>query len=295
MIYDLLHGNHTNSSCYYKTIFNINHQIFVMLWNLLHSIKTTKMKKIFFLLSAVVGIMLYSCNSDSSDNGSYVYKVRMTDAPGPYDAVNIDLRTVEVTGSNGHTVNLNTTAGMYNLLDYSNGLDTLIAVSTLADSRVEQIRLILGPNSTVVVDGVTYPLSTPSAEQSGLKLNVHQDLVADIDNVVLIDFDANSSIHQTGNGTYKLTPVLRTVLVAITGNIKGSIAPAGTAAVITATSSTGINYSSGVNDLGQFQISGLPPGNYTVTITPTLPLLPIIQTDVVVTTGASTNIGILTF
>lgn len=254
------------------------------------------MKKIFFLLSAVVGIMLYSCNSDSnSDNGSYVYKVRMTDAPGPYDEVNIDLRSVEVKGSNGTTVNLNTTSGIYNLLDFSNGLDTLIAVSTLADSRVEQIRLILGPNSTVVVDGVTYPLSTPSAEQSGLKLNVHQDLVADIDNVVLIDFDANSSIHQTGNGTYKLTPVLRTVLVAITGNIKGSIAPAGTAAVITATSSTGVNYSSGVNDLGQFQVSGLPPGNYTVTITPTLPLLPIIQTNVVVTTGTSTNIGILTF
>jgi hypothetical protein len=252
------------------------------------------MKKILLLLTAVVGIVLYSCDSDDSDSGNYVYKVRMTDAPGPYDEVNIDLQAVEVTGSNGQTVTLNTTAGMYNLLDFSNGADTLIAVSTLADSRVEQVRLILGPNSTVVIGGVTYPLSTPSAEQSGLKLQVHQDLAADIENEVLIDFDANASIIETGNGTYKLRPVLRTIVTATSGNIKGTITP-GVAATVTATSATAVEYSSGVNDLGQFQISGLPPGTYTVTITPALPLLPIIQTDVVVTAGATTNIGTLTF
>lgn len=256
------------------------------------------MKKILLLLAAITGILLYSCSSDSSssnESGSYVYKVRMTDAPAAYDEVNIDLQSVVVTGGNGQTVTLNTTAGIYNLLDFSNGLDTLIAVSTLADARVEQIRLILGPNNTVVVDGVEYPLSTPSAEQSGLKLQVHQDLSADIENVVLIDFDAGSSIHQTGNGTYKLKPVLRTVVTAISGNIKGTISPAGITAMVTATSSTNVEYSSAVNDLGQFQISGLPPGTYTVTITPALPLLPTVQTDVVVTAGATTNLGILTF
>jgi hypothetical protein len=253
------------------------------------------MKKIFYLLFAAVGILIYSCDSSSdSANGNYVYKVRMTDAPGPYDQVNIDLRAVEVTGNNGQTVNLNTTAGIYNLLDFSNGIDTLIAVSTLADSRVEQIRLILGPNNTVVVGGVSYPLDTPSAEQSGLKLNVHQTLAADIENIVLIDFDANSSIHQTGNGTYKLKPVLRTIVTAVSGNIKGVI-PAGIVASVTATSTTGDAYSSGVNALGEFQISGLPPGSYTVTITPNLPLLPIIQTNVMVAAGATTNLGTLTF
>ncbi|WP_293889741.1 DUF4382 domain-containing protein [Flavobacterium sp.] len=254
------------------------------------------MKKV-FLLSTVMGILLYSCSSDSISSarpGSYVYKVRMTDAPGPYDEVNIDLRSVEVTGSNGQTVHLNTTAGIYNLLDFSNGLDTLIAVSNLSDSRVEQIRFLLGPNNTMVLGGVSYQLSTSSAEQSGLKLRVHQDLVADSENALLIDFDAHASIHRTGNGTYKLQPVLRTVVASVTGNLKGSIIPAGTPAVITATSSTGVAYSSGVNYLGQFQVSGLPPGTYIVNITPSIPFLPIVQTDVVVTAGTNTNIGILT-
>lgn len=254
------------------------------------------MKKIILMSFAVVfAIALNSCNNDNSSSGDYTYKVRMTDAPGPYDAVNIDLQGVEVTGNNGSTVMLNTTEGMYNLLDYTNGTSVLIANSNLVDANVQQIRLILGPNSTVVVDGVTYPLSTPSAEQSGLKLNVNQTLSADIDNEILIDFDAGTSIIQTGSGTYKLKPVLRTVVTATTGTLKGSISPIGGIAMVTATSATAVEYTSSVNTAGQFQISGLPPGTYTVTVTPELPLLPVIQTDVVITAGVATNVGVIAF
>ena len=257
----------------------------------------TTMKKIILALTVVVStLVFYSCNSDSSESGSYTYKVRMTDAPGPYTEVNVDIQAVEITGGNGQTVTLNTTAGIYNLLDFTNGVDTLIATSTLTDSRVNQIRLILGPNNTIVADGVTYPLSTPSAEQSGLKLLVNQTLQADIDNNILIDFDANASVVQTGNGTYKLKPVLRTIVTAISGNITGSITPVGTLAAVSATSTTtGLVYTSNVDAEGNFQISGLPPGTYTVTITPLLPLLPVTQVDVVVTAGASTDIGVIAF
>lgn len=252
------------------------------------------MKKLILMLSIVASAaMLNSCNSDSS-SGSYAYKVRMTDAPGPYDEVNIDLQAVEVTGTNNQTVVLNTTAGMYNLLDYSNGTSVLIANSNLQDADVEQVRLILGPNSNVVVDGVTYPLSTPSAEQSGLKLQVHQTLNADIDNELLIDFDAHSSIIETGNGTYKLKPVLRTVVTAISGTIKGTVTPIGPA-VVSVMSADSVQYTSIVNTAGQFQVSGLPAGSYTITITPVLPLSPVIQTNVVVVAGATNDIGVITF
>lgn len=251
------------------------------------------MKKILLIATFIVfGIILNSCSSDST-SGTYAYNVRMTDAPGPYEEVNIDLKSVEVTGSNGQTVLLNTTAGIYNLLEFSNGLSTLIATSELSDAKVSQIRLILGANNTVVVGGVSYPLSTPSAEQSGLKLQVNQTLLADIQNEILLDFDANASIVKTGNGTYKLKPVVRTVVTAITGNIKGSITPIGTLAVVTATSSTAVEYSSSVNALGQFQISGLPAGTYTFTVTPLLPLLPVTQTNVVVVAGVNTNLGVI--
>jgi hypothetical protein len=254
------------------------------------------MKKILLIASFIVfGITLNSCSSDST-SGTYAYNVRMTDAPGPFEKVNIDLKGVEVTGNDGKSVLLNTTAGIYNLLDFSNGLDTLIATSELSDAKVSQIRLILGSNNTVVVGGIGYPLSTPSAEQSGLKLQVHQTLLADIQNEILLDFDAYASIVETGNGTYKLKPVVRTVVTAITGNIKGSITPVTNAAgaMVKATSVDGVEYSSSVNLLGQFQISGLLPGSYTFTITPSSSSLQaVIKTGVVVTAGANTDLGII--
>lgn len=254
------------------------------------------MKKLFLIPFMIAfAISLNSCSSDNSSAGNYPYKVRMTDDPGPYSEVNVDIRSVQVIGDGGQTVTLNTNAGIYNLLDFTNGADTLIASSTLIDSRVNQIRLILGANNTIVLDGVTYPLTTPSAEQSGLKLQVNQTLVADIDNSILLDFDANSSIVQTGNGTFKLKPVLRTVVTAISGNIEGSITPAGTLAMVTAVSATNMQYNSNVDFNGDFKIIGLPPGTYTLTITPLFPLLPVVQTDVVVQAGASTNIGVVVF
>ncbi|MCF6129611.1 DUF4382 domain-containing protein [Flavobacterium sp. AS60] len=254
------------------------------------------MKKIILMpLMIAFAITLNSCSNDNSSSENYPYKVRMTDDPGPYSEVNVDIRSVQVIGAGGETVSLNTNAGIYNLLDFANGADTLIASSTLHDAAVSQIRLILGSNNSIVLDGVTYPLSTPSAEQSGLKLQVNQTLQADIDNSILIDFDANSSVVQTGNGTFKLKPVLRTVVAAISGNIEGSITPIGTLAMVSAVSSTGIEYGSNVDFNGDFRITGLPPGTYTLTITPVLPLLPVIQTDVVVQAGVTTDIGVVVF
>ena len=253
-------------------------------------------KTIFMTFVFAMAITLNSCSSDSSSSKNYPYKVSMTDAPGPYSEVNVDIQSVEVTGNNGQTVLLNTTAGIYNLLDFTNGVSVLLATSVLNDAKVQQIRLILGPNNTIVKDGITYPLSTPSAEQSGLKLQVHQTLVADIDNTILIDFDANTSIVETGSGTYKLKPVLRTVVTAVTGNITGSVTPAGTLAMVSATSTTtGLVYTSSADATGNFKIVGLPAGVYTFTITPALPSLPVTVSNVNVQVGVNTNAGIFVF
>lgn len=249
------------------------------------------MKKIFLVASLIVfGITFNACSSDSDNNGKYAYKVRMTDAPGPYDEVNIDLQAVEVIGSNGQTITLNTTAGIYDLLTLSNGISTQIASSTLGDVKASQIRLLLGTNNTVKVNGISYPLATPSADQSGLKINVTQTLLENVDNEIMIDFDANTSIVETGTGTYKLKPVLRTIDATLAGAIKGTLAvPA--RAMVTATSASNVVYSSSVNGAGQFQVSGLPAGTYTFTVTPALPALPVTRTGVVVTSATTTNIG----
>jgi hypothetical protein len=151
----------------------------------------------------------------------------MTDAPANYDAIMVDIQGVEVIMDGGAPVMLNTLKGIYNLLDYTNGLNTIIATGDLHEGIVSQIRLILGTNNTVTVDNVVYPLSTPSAMQSGLKLQIHQMLVAGVSYSILLDFDASQSIVLQGNNDYKLKPVIRTINAAVSGSIRGSITPIG--------------------------------------------------------------------
>lgn len=249
------------------------------------------MKKLQVILGLLfIGTVLFSCKKDT-DDPNYSYSVRMTDAPGPYNAVFIDLQGVEITGSGGKAVVMNVNAGIYNLLNFSNGLDTLIASGSLDDAKVQQIRLILGPNNSVVVNNVSLPLSTPSADQSGLKLQVNHTLQAGVNYEVLLDFDANESIVETGGGTYKLKPVIRTIETAISGSIKGKVLPAGTLSVVNAI--YGTTYSSNVNANGDFIIKGLPPGTYSVTITPIAPFNAVTVSNVSVTIGVTTNIGII--
>lgn len=237
-------------------------------------------------------LLLPSCSKDTSNNSPAHVTVKMTDAPANYDAVMVDVVGVEIIGSNNVAVTLNATAGVYNLLDLSNGVSTLIGTGDVIAGTVSQIRLILGTNNTVKVGGVVYPLSTPSAMQSGLKLQLNQTFEPGVAYSILLDFDAGQSIIMQGNGVYQLKPVIRTIDTAITGSIKGSITPVGAIATVTATSG-GVSYSSVTNASGAFMIAGLPAGTYNITVTPVLPLLPFTVTGKAVVIGASTDIGIV--
>ena len=263
---------------------------------------TTRMKngKSFILKSIMYAVLFISmvaiiqaCNKDNKDKAHL--SVSLTDAPAKYDAVMVDIQGVEVMGSDGNAVVLNTKAGIYNLLDFSNGIDTLIASDDLNAGTISQIRLILGANNSVKVDGVVYHLSTPSAMQSGLKLQIHQKFEVGVSYYILLDFDASQSIVLTGNGEYQLKPVIRTIDAAISGSIKGQISPISLGTIVTATSSDDIVYTTVVNESGAFLIAGLPAGTYSITVTPVLPLLPITITGKTVVVGASTDLGIIVF
>jgi hypothetical protein len=247
-------------------------------------------KLVFATFIGLLVMQISSCKTNNDDKKMAHLSVRMTDAPANYDAVMVDVQGVEVVVNSG-TVMLTPKAGIYNLLDFSNGLNTLIATGDLDAGTVSQIRLILGTNSTIKAGGVVYPLSTPSAMQTGLKLQINQAFEPGVSYEILLDFDASQSIVLQGNGEYQLKPVIRTIDTAISGSIKGSISPIGGNVLVTATSN-GITYSSVTNATGNFLISGLPAGTYSVTITPILPLLPITITGKTVTVGVSTDLGI---
>lgn len=192
--------------------------------------KTAKLVVFFLIVLAGGSFIFLSCNKNTS-SGSGHLQVMLTDGPAHYDAVYIDVQKCEVnvssdtgTGSGWQTVNL-LRPGVYNLLKFSNGIDTLLAAADLPAGTLSQMRLALGSNNSVVIDGQSFPLKTPSAQQSGLKFNIHSALTAGIEYRLWIDFNAGRSIVATGNGGYILKPVIRTYSAAVGGSIKGFALP----------------------------------------------------------------------
>lgn len=245
------------------------------------------------MLALVVSTLWMGCTDDNTTETTTV-KVRMTDAPGNFQEVNIDLVGVEFKMNSG-TVNLNVTAGIYNLLDFVNGIDTLIASADVEPGTLSQVRLILGANNTVKVDGTVYPLSTPSAMQSGLKLNVDAELSPGVDYELLLDFDANQSIVLTGNGEYQLKPVIRAISEATTGSVHGRIVTVlALPAKVSVTNGTQI-YTTVTDATGNFLVRGLPSGTYTITITPEVPFQETTIANVNVTVGNVTQLTALTY
>lgn len=252
------------------------------------------------VLLATAGAMLFSsCTKDSSNqnNSNTTAKVtmRLTDAPADYDAVNIDIQKVEVTVEGSAAVTLTPVrAGIYNLLDFRNGIDTLLIQADLPVGKVGQIRLVLGDSNSVVVNGQTHALKTPSAQESGLKLNLHEELAAGGSYTFWIDFDAGKSIVETGNGKYNLKPVIRAYTALTNGKIKGTVLPQ--TAMTTVYASDGVNtYTAIPNVDGTFVFSGMPEGTYTITMDAAVALFTdVTLNNIKVTYGQETDLGVTT-
>lgn len=214
--------------------------------------------------------MLIFTSCDNDEKAARRIQVRLTDAPGDYDTVNIDLQRVEAHLSGGNEQNgwvtLNTNSGVYNLLELTNGLDTLIVNDALPAGEISQIRLVLGTENSLVVDGQRHDLTVPSGAETGLKLNIHEEFLEGITYKVLLDFDAARSVVKAGaSGKYLLKPVIRTISEAQDGAIRGVVTPAELMpAVMAIQGEDTISTYAGEN--GEFLLMAVPEGTYKVLV-----------------------------
>lgn len=260
--------------------------------NQVHALLYAGIAMIAFTLTMATGCKKYNptVKLKNATTNKTNYFVRLTDAPGNFDAVNVDIRSVVVKTDRGD-VTLNVNAGIYNLLDFRNGKDTLLATGGLDSAKVSQIRLILGSNNTVVIDSVTYPLEVPSGSQSGLKLQVHHELKAGVAYHVLLDFDAAKSVVKAGK-KYLLKPVIKTIDSAVSGSIKGLLFPSGVRTDIEAAGSAD-TFRTSADANGYFLFKGIPPGTYNLEFTPDTPYNVFNVNGVSVSKGITTNLGTL--
>jgi hypothetical protein len=169
------------------------------------------MRRFTFLLLlagiAIVGIFM-ACHKNTEDQTNLT--IRLTDNPFNASEVNVDILQVRVNIREDSTgwINVNTSTGIYNLLKLQNGIDTVLANGMVPTGPLKELRFILGDRNSIKIGNNTYPLTIPSGSESGLKIKVNKKLNAGLDSLV-VDFDAALSIIQTGNGEYKLKPVLK--------------------------------------------------------------------------------------
>jgi hypothetical protein len=221
------------------------------------------------IISATVAVMLLITPSCKKDSDTGRLHARMMDSPiaGNVEEVNIDIQAAEAHLAGSGWINLPVQNGIYNLLDFVNGVDTLFINSDIPAGKLTQFRLILGSQNSIKVNNVLHTLTVPSGSQSGLKINVNEDITDAATTVLFLDFDAGRSVKQNGNGTYELHPVIRGFNAMQTGAITGHYAAAaGSGVVIEAQSGNQFYNTYADRRTGHFMLRGLPPGSYTVRV-----------------------------
>jgi hypothetical protein len=240
---------------------------------------------------SLMAIIIISCRKDRSDTvipqGQQRISIRLSDNPVPYQAVNVDIQQVIVqvipdscVGNGGRDGDryhhhdecyddnefrcsvwdtLNIRPGVYNLLNLSNGTDTLLAAGLTLQGRINKIKLILGNNNSVVVDSVSYPLTLWNNNHT-VTIQVRGHDVTEItptDLQLWLDFDAGSSIVRVSNNHFVLKPRLRIWVPAQTSSISGKVLPKQAGAIVAAYTSTDTLIAIPFDRDGRFKIRGL--------------------------------------
>ena len=176
-------------------------------------------------LTLALGLSLAACDAvDDGEAGPARLTVRLTDAPFPFDladSANVTITRIELLAAEDDEAEDDSSdaAGddrivlfdaaadggpfVFNLLDLRDGVTaTLIDAADIPTDRVyRQIRVTVGDDAAVVFsDGRTFPLKTPSAQRSGIKILLPTYAVDGGDEIdLLLDFNVEESFVTRGN------------------------------------------------------------------------------------------------
>jgi hypothetical protein len=238
--------------------------------------------------SGIVAAGVVACGGGGGGSGTGAQgsmRFAMTDAPAcGYDHVWVTVEKVSVhqsaSASDGDAgwVDLPVTpARRIDLLTLTNGVLEELGTTPLAAGHYSQVRLVLSSNAGTnppanavqPTGGSVVALSTPSAQQSGLKLKVNADVAAGQTADLVLDFDACQSVVKSGtSGQYVLKPVIAVVPRVVTG-IQGVVSPSLPLGSTTVSAQQGgaVVRSTAPDASGQFSIPFLAAGTYTLVIT----------------------------
>jgi len=245
----------------------------------------------------------------------------LTDGPGSYDNVFIDIKSLQIVidtaregsrkrdtcnwdhiGSHRESrrdsglvwTTIPIKAGVYDILKFRNGLDTLFASANVPKGSVRLVRIEFGTNNSVVKDSVTHPLNlSPNLPNFiVIKLKGHEfEEFASRRHRLWLDFDVSRSIIEA-NGRFYLIPVMHTFVEKNTASVAGKVKPRDAKAVITLFNNTDTAYAL-PNKEGEFKMRGLKDGTYTLFVKASNGYRDTTINNVVVVQPKTTSVGVI--
>jgi Domain of unknown function (DUF4382) len=239
------------------------------------------MKSIFYSICLIMMLLILfiaGCSNDSTSpvsnnsQGNGSLKLYLIDSVNEMDSVVICVKRVDVhsagSDSTSGWITLNDSLRYFDLLQLTNGIHAVLSNTQLAAGHYTQIRLFLADSNYIVdTNGIKYHLTVPSGMQTGIKLNNSFTIKDGSLYELFLDFDANKSVKQTGNGVYKLVPVIRVVALSVSGTVAGQILPLDANANISAVSISDTISTFTLPD-GTFLLTAVPAGTYDFIIQP---------------------------
>lgn len=167
--------------------------------------------------------------------------------------------------ASGGWMNVDIHAGVYDILAFRNGLDTLFAATSFPSTKkLHKVRLTLGSNNSVETAGVRSPL-TLKGDDKFVVIKVDESLVQ-VNNGGLtnfwIDVDAGQSIKKHGN-EFELKPSVKMFSREKSASLEGRVFPADAKAIVMAINGADTS-SAKPEDEGEFKFVGLKPGTYSL-------------------------------
>ena len=249
------------------------------------------------LMACIICLFLFSCqksglltNGNNPAAGKSSVNIFLTDDQSlVFDHVLLDIRKVEIkvedsaeakheeeheseVDDNDHGgdvsggwMAVDIHAGVYDILRFRNGLDTLFSSTSFsAAKRLRKLRLTLGTSNTVSANGITSPLILKDNDNF-VVIKIDKSLVQVNSGGLTnfwIDIDAGRSIKKHGDD-FELKPSVKVFSKEKAGSVEGRVLPKDAAVVVMAIIGTDTT-SAKPEAEGEFKFIGLKPGTYSL-------------------------------
>jgi len=212
-----------------------------------------------------------------------------------FDSIFIDIQMLEVKVEprNGaeHWDTLTIRPGIYNILKFRNGVDTLFGTGFIANGEIKKIRLTLGTRNSVVLKGVTFTLAMHNNEMQVVINIPNTDSIDPAHFRLWLDFDGHGSVIEVRHNQFELKARINSFSKGHSQELEGRVEPREAQPVIVSVINGTDTVRAITENNGQFKIRGLNATTVNILIHPSNGYKDSLVTNIVLRQNDDTKLG----